>query len=130
MLRALRADFLVIKQSRIDSLYGLTNLMDEALAGVAQLQLPTLILYGMRDEVMPRRPFCRMAANLADGPGRAWRLALYPDGYHMLARDLRAALVLTDIAAWILDRAQRLPSGYEYLADGRPAIAWCGVPRP
>ena len=46
MLRGLRRDPLVIKATRIDTMYGLTDLMDTALMRARQLRLPTLVLYG------------------------------------------------------------------------------------
>jgi len=42
---------------------------------------------------------------------RGPRLAIYPDGWHMLLRDLGAEVVLDDIAAWIGDADASLPSG-------------------
>ncbi len=52
------------------------------------------------------------------------RIGLYPEGYHLLLRDLHAAQPWGDIAAWIGDRARPLPSG----ADGRNALAFVREP--
>ena len=41
------------------------------------------------------------------------RVAFYPDGYHMLLRDLAAERVWRDVAAWMTDRDGALPSGQE-----------------
>ena len=54
-------------------------------------------------------------------PGRdegrpAWQMALYPDGYHMLLRDLHAQVVLQDIVNWVADRHAALPSGHDGMA--------------
>jgi acylglycerol lipase len=38
---------------------------------------------------------------------------VYPDGYHMLTRDLGARVVLEDMAAWLADPTAPLPSGHE-----------------
>jgi hypothetical protein len=51
----------------------------------------------------------------ADAAGRP-RIALYPNGYHMLLRDLDAATVRGDVVAWIADPAAPLPSGGDALA--------------
>lgn len=109
MLRALGRDPYVIKETRVDALYGLVNLMDEALAASPALRTPSLVLYGARDEIIPRRPTIRMLENF----GAPHRVVLYADGYHMLLRDLQAEVVWRDIAAWIDNAAEPLPSGAE-----------------
>jgi len=109
MLRALGRDPLVIKATRIDSMYGLTNLMDAALLASSQLVAPTLILYGEKDEIIPHVPTCVMLERLPDQS--ATRFVLYPDGYHMLMRDLQANVVLHDVVAWVVDQGAILPSG-------------------
>jgi hypothetical protein len=48
--------------------------------------------------------------------GRA-TLAWYPNGYHLLFRDLDAAVVENDIASWIVDRRAPLPSGGDRYAE-------------
>ena len=110
MLLALGRDPLVIKETRIDAIYGMVNLMDAALEVGAGFEGPALILYGARDEIIPKEPMGRVIG----GSSRAKRLALYEGGYHMLLRDLQAGVVWADIAAWIADTAAPLPSG----ADG------------
>jgi len=113
MLHALGRDPLVIKETRIDAIYGLTDLMGNALLASPQLTTPALILYGERDEIIPRRPVCMMLDTLPVPPDGHWRLILYPEGYHMLTRDLQAEVVLADIATWLLDQHTPLPSGCE-----------------
>lgn len=113
MLRRLSADPLVIKSTRVDSIFGLVGLMDAASA-TAQVPDPAglpplLLLYGARDEVIPRAPVERFVSKLE---GRA-RVAVYPNGWHMLLRDLSAELVWKDIAAWVEDHRVELPSGAE-----------------
>ena len=109
MLRALGRDPWVIKETRIDSVYGLINLMDEALAAAPRVRVPALVLYGARDEIIPRAPTIRML----DKFGAPHRVAQYANGYHMLMRDLQAKIVWRDIAAWIEDPDAPLPSGAE-----------------
>lgn len=119
MLRALREDPLVLKDARADALWGLSSLMDRALESAPRVGVRALVLYGAHDEIIPRRPTCRLLAAL----GPPARLALYPDGYHMLTRDLGAGVVLEDVAAWLADPAAPLPSGHD--AAGRRAL--CGT---
>ncbi|MBP7065668.1 alpha/beta fold hydrolase [Ferrovibrio sp.] len=111
MLRRYSADPLVIKQTRIDAVYGLVNLMDAALAAGPRLDpaLPLLLLYGVNDQVIRKEPVERFAARL----GGQRRIAVYDTGWHMLLRDLQAERVWRDIAAWINDPAAALPSGRE-----------------
>lgn len=99
-LRAMGRDELVIKKTRIDTVYGLTNLMDKALELSPNLTIPTLILYGEKDEVIPREPTCRMLGNLSDSH-RNYTFRLYTQGYHMLTRDLQSTNVFDDINRWI-----------------------------
>ena len=108
MLAAQHDDPLVQKDARADALWGLVNLMDRALAAAPGLMVPALVLYGEHDEVIPRRPTCRMLARLNESA----RIAVYPDGYHMLTRDLGARIVLEDLAAWLADPTAPLPSGF------------------
>lgn len=56
MLKALGKDPLVIKETRIDVLYGLSNLMDEAYGSAERFKTNALILYGKKDEIIPPKP--------------------------------------------------------------------------
>jgi len=122
MLRALGRDPLVIKKTRIDAIYGLADLMDEALASSARLHAPTLILYGEKDEIIPKKPTYRMLESLPAGNADKFTVALYEEGYHMLLRDLKAETIWRDIAAWIADKTAPLPSG----ADKRARTVLAG----
>ncbi len=123
-IRKLREDPLVIKDTRVEALWGLTDLMDHALSLAPPAGLPSLILYGERDQIIPKRPTCRWLAARPASP--AHRLAVYPQGWHMLTRDLQAVTVLADIAAWLHDPRAALPSGAEVEA---PLPAFCPPPR-
>ena len=109
MLRGLGRDPLVIKATRVETLYGLTNLMDTALARADRLQLPTLVQYGRHDQVIPPEPTFLM---LEKAP-KTTRKAFYDQGYHMLLRDLQGEKPLADIAAWVHDRSKPLRFGTE-----------------
>ena len=111
MLRALGRDKKVIKETRVDAIKGLVDLMDEAFAATAAIRLPVLFLYGERDEVVPRKATFDALRQIPDNG--AVRTALYANGYHMLLRDLKAETVLGDIATWVGDTKAPLPSGAE-----------------
>jgi acylglycerol lipase len=110
MLRALGRDPLVIKETRVDTVHGLTNLMDAALAASDKFNKKALILYGMRDEVVPKDPTVQMLRRLPKSASARQRIAIYKNGYHMLLRDLKAKTFWHDIAAWIKDPQAPLPS--------------------
>jgi acylglycerol lipase len=123
-LRRWGNDPLTLKTTRVDAAKGLVDLMDDAVAALPfcchaagrEGPVPTLVMLGARDEVVPRR-----AARLALTRLRAAheRLALYPQGYHLLLRDRNREVVAQDILAWMSNPAAPLPSGAE--AGGR---AW------
>jgi alpha-beta hydrolase superfamily lysophospholipase len=114
-LRALSNDPLVIKDTRIDAVWGLVNLMDDALAAAPTLDRQSLILLGARDDLVPGEPNDLLLRLLPPAGRETRRVAEYANGYHMLLRDLQAALVQRDVAHWIATRegnpASPLPSG-------------------
>lgn len=118
MLRAMSRDSLVQMGARADTTAGLMDLMDEAGGQVSRIRLPTLILYGAHEEVLPHSA---VTGFLARVPAKDVRVALYPKGYHMLLRDLNGDIVAKDVAAWIADRSAPLPSGAECRGDAASA---------
>lgn len=117
-LRALSANPLTIRGTRVDAVRGLVDLMDAALAAAPSFGAPALFLYGGKDELIPERATQALWRALPPSARRAF----YPDGYHLLPRDLGRAVPIGDIIAWIGDPAAPLPSG----AD-RAAEAWMEV---
>jgi acylglycerol lipase len=111
MLTEFSKDPLVIKETRIGTIYGLTNLMDLALQRAKQLSTPALILYGNNDEVIPKEPTALMLRRLPNISKGTQRIGLYKKGYHMLLRDLQRKTVWNDIGSWIADSTSPLPSG-------------------
>jgi len=126
MLRALGRDPLVIKETRIDAIYGLTDLMASAyLRGPGQ-NGTSLLLYGENDEIIPPAPTCELLASLPQGGNGRWRAVLYSNGYHMLLRDLQAGVVYRDLLAWLQNPAARLPSGMEVNLQSPRLQTLCG----
>jgi acylglycerol lipase len=97
MLRKLSLDPLVIKETRIGTIKGLCDLMDDASQAPLKTDLRTLVLFGQHDEVVPPDASNALLARL---PGTVEQRT-YPHGYHMLLRDLHADQPLGDIVAWI-----------------------------
>jgi alpha-beta hydrolase superfamily lysophospholipase len=97
-LQHLREDPLVIHKTRADALWGIANLMDTVTEEPTPLQVPVLILYGGHDQIVPPLAICSWLTSL--DPSDPWQYAFYPDGWHLLTRDLNADTVRADLAAW------------------------------
>lgn len=95
--------------TRFDVLYGLVDLMEAAGRGLGEVRVPTLFLYGARDDLVPDRAVHRALERAGPMPGL--RTAFYENGYHLLNRDLQAVRVFADVEAWLRDEASGLPSG-------------------
>jgi acylglycerol lipase len=104
MLIAIGRDPLFQKKARTDAIYGLVSLMDEAYASPSLLdRLPMMLAYGGNDQIIPKRPTDEVIAKL--GPNATVRR--YPEGYHMLLRDLDGGTRWADIALWIGGQVQK-----------------------
>ncbi|MBV8777724.1 MAG: lysophospholipase [Alphaproteobacteria bacterium] len=120
MLVALGKDPMVIKGARVDTLYGLVDLMDRTIEAAPLLDAPLLLMYGAHDAVVPKAPVQEFAAKLPAARDGRERLAYYPNGYHMLLRDLEGKLVADDVASWVLRPGAPLPSHADSTAAERP----------
>lgn len=100
------ADPMMIWGARTDAVYGLVQLMERAWRATGRLRVPTAYLYGANDQIIPEEPSFEAAARL----GGFHRTAFYPDGWHLLLRDLQAQTVWRDAAAFIADPSRPLPS--------------------
>jgi alpha-beta hydrolase superfamily lysophospholipase len=110
MLKELGKDPLVIKETRIDVLYGLSNLMDEAYRSAELFTTKSLLLYGKKDEIIPRKPVFEFYKRLPSAVQGQQQMILYENGYHMLLRDLQSEIVMKDIVDWINDQAKPVSS--------------------
>ena len=102
--RDLSRDPLFIKATRVSSLYGVTQLMGQALHHPHNFAKPTLVLYGLNDKIIPPEPTCYWLTQLDRSrsklPGHV-NFVIYPEGWHMLTRQLQAAQVIQDIVGWL-----------------------------
>jgi alpha-beta hydrolase superfamily lysophospholipase len=114
-IRRLSDDPLTIHDTRWDTIRGLVNLMDSALAAAPHFHGPALFLYGGHDDLIPKKATAATWRALPSGV----REAYYPAGYHLLMRDHERITPIEDTIAWILRPNEPLPSG----AD-RAAVAW------
>jgi alpha-beta hydrolase superfamily lysophospholipase len=79
MLRALSRDPLVIKETRVDTIYGLVDLMDAALDSAPLLDARLLVMYGAKDEIVPKTPIRRFVGSLPPECRHHAKLAWYKD---------------------------------------------------
>jgi alpha-beta hydrolase superfamily lysophospholipase len=115
MLIALGKDPLVIKETRVEAIYGLVNLMDHALLSADLISTNTLLLYGEKDEIIPKQPTYQFLKKLTASTPNNHLIAFYKNGYHMLLRDLQAPILWNDVNIWMDSFTSSLPSG----ADNR-----------
>ncbi|WP_421730991.1 alpha/beta fold hydrolase [Brevundimonas sp.] len=98
-----------ILATRFDTLSGLVDLMEVASRGLGLMRAPTLLMYGADDTVV-KKPAMRRALQRAGQPPNL-RTAWYPEGHHLLNRDLQAETVYRDVEAYLRDQSATLPSG-------------------
>jgi alpha-beta hydrolase superfamily lysophospholipase len=95
--REMSRDPRVIKQTRVDAIYGLTQLMDEAARAVPQIRVPTLLLYGCKDDFVRKWMVSWVAEHAR---AETLDVRVYADRYHWLLRDLQSESVIADIVDW------------------------------
>ncbi len=101
ILRAMYRDPLVIKATRMDAILGVVRVMGKAYGAADDVDGTILFLIGEKDEIIPVKAMEKTAARLS-GDVETRR---YPDGWHLLFRDLQAETVWRDVANWIDCRA-------------------------
>ena len=116
MLRELGRDPLVIKKTRVDAINGLADLMDDAYRHSDKLSVRSLILYGEKDEIIPKQPTYDFIHRFLKHSANDKTVAIYPKDYHMLLRDLKAQVTWQDIVLWINQKSGKLPSGADLYA--------------
>lgn len=114
-----------IRRTRMDVLYGLVDLMEAASQKLGQVRVPSLLMYGGHDQLVDIEPMRRALTRAADAPNL--RTAWYPDGWHLLNRDLQAEKVWRDVAGWVRHPEAPLPTGAPPVL---PAIQELGSNRP
>jgi alpha-beta hydrolase superfamily lysophospholipase len=112
-LRALGRDPLVIKETRVEAVHGLTDLMDEAMEKSKRLNINTLMLYGEKDQLIPAEPTSYFITHFLQHGTQQKLIGCYKNGYHLLLHDLQALQVWQDVTSWIKDQKTFLPSGSE-----------------
>ncbi|TVQ56546.1 MAG: alpha/beta fold hydrolase [Rhodobacteraceae bacterium] len=98
MLRRLAADPLYLGSPNAREILGLIRVMDRAAAAAPAVETPTLVLFGARDELLRESAVRAVAETI---PGLV-AFRLYPDGWHLLLRDLQKRRVWEDVADFVL----------------------------
>jgi len=100
VMEKMSRDPLMLFATRVDALYGLVELMEQGWRTAPPADLPTLILMGEKDQIVPPAVIRRYAQERA--PDACF--LVYEHGYHLLERDLQAENVWRDIASFVEGR--------------------------
>ena len=112
MMRELDSDPLVLRKTRVEALHGLTDLMDSAFENASYLGGKILLLYGDKDDIIPKEAISAFLSGLYSSGNSGKTVGFYHNGYHLLLRDLDAVVIWRDITDWVLNNGEvRLPSG-------------------
>lgn len=109
-LRAMRRMFfdpLTRHGTNVHALRGLTHLMARALEQAPSVQIPTLLVWGDRDQFVPASATRRL---IRQAPPSLFRLDELPRGYHLITREPQDRPA-RDIISWIERPDRFLPSG-------------------
>ena len=112
-LRQMGRDPQMIFRTRIDVVQGLVDLMEHASQRMALVRAPVFYLYGAHDNFVPKAATARAVLGLKPTD----RSAYYPDGWHLLLRDLHRAEVRRDMIAYLRAPEAPLPSRASSLRD-------------
>ncbi|QHI95273.1 alpha/beta fold hydrolase [Aristophania vespae] len=116
-LRRLYFDPLTRHDTTIHALYGLTKLMAKATSQTSKAPMPLLVIFGSRDQFVPRHAYVTLLQNL---PKNA-RIDELDYSYHLLSRDKNG--VSQDIISWLFTPQKFLPSGGDFAA-----ASWQNIP--
>lgn len=118
MIKALDTDPHALRKTRVESMYGLTDLMDLTFYNASYIGEKTLLLYGEKDNIIQKDASYLFLKRLFEDGVKGKAVGFYPKGYCLLLRDLNAEIVWKDIAAWIFTKGEvELPSGADTRAN-------------
>jgi alpha-beta hydrolase superfamily lysophospholipase len=120
-LRRLGTDPLVVRSTRVDAAIGLVDLMDAAVLalpgccrGLGGNPVPTLLLYGARDQIVQPGPTRSALRRIA--PGSPIRLGVHEESWHLMLADANRDAVVRDILAFVAAPDGPLPSAADDIA--------------
>lgn len=123
ILREMLKDPHVIKPTRLDAVLGVARLMGDGYDASDDVGGRILFLYGEKDEIIPIKSMIRASRRLC---GEVDERA-YPNGWHLLFRDLQAETVYRDVADWIGAAVDQMDAAGPVLRMGPAAIACSGA---
>jgi alpha-beta hydrolase superfamily lysophospholipase len=123
ILREMLKDPYVIKPTRLDAVLGVVRLMGDGYAAADDVGGRILFLYGEKDEIIPIKAMRRVSRRLCGSID----VRTYPEGWHLLFRDLQAQAVYRDVADWIGAGAQKADAAGPMLRMGPAAITCSGA---
>ena len=91
-------DPLYVRETRIDAVAGLVEVMEQAREAAPRLELPMLVLLGARDEIVPPQASRALVHGLDP---RRCSVVTYLNGWHLLLRDHQRERVFRDVVAWV-----------------------------
>ena len=98
VLKALGRDPLYLSPPSAREIFGLVRVADLAHRAVPQVDKPSLLLLGEKDQIVPNRT----VRDVFNGLGGQRKVISYPEGWHLLFRDLQAERVWRDVGDWVL----------------------------
>jgi alpha-beta hydrolase superfamily lysophospholipase len=119
-MEQMRKDPMILRNARVDLGYGLVEAMDAAKAAAPNVAKPYLMQHGLGDRLVPLNSVKSVIEIMPRRDDS--HLAFYREGYHMLLRDKKGAVVAQDVVAWINDKHAPLPSGAD-VERSRPELA-------
>lgn len=122
--RRLAEDPLVVRHIRADAYNGLLAIGDAASAAARRLAVPTLLLYGRADGIIPARLFERAERDLA----HVATTIRYPEAPHLVLQARGWEAVMADVLAWMQGRAPPLPGSPGILRRRGPPPLALAVP--
>ncbi len=107
MLEKLSKDIFFIHKPSLESLEGITNLMDDsfkdALNYLISPTYKTMILVPIIDEIVPRKPLIEILKNkkVTKNISKKIDIGVYENSFHMMLRDVEGSKITNHIRMWI-----------------------------
>jgi alpha-beta hydrolase superfamily lysophospholipase len=108
VLRAMARDDLLIRNTRIDAVSGVVDMMDRARVAAEKFDPgPTLILWAGRDDLIPGGAMRSFLDSMPPSPPAVREIRFEPDGYHLLLRDTGRSRRATAIGEFLIRHLPR-----------------------